>query len=138
MITNSGVHLSGLRRVGGAALRILVPVFAAAALIQVAAAGGAVFGAMSWGMHASFGGIVEVIALLTFVSVVLARPSRDLVAAIAVAFAATLLQPISYLLSQQLTGFGVLHALDALVIFGAIVWALRTLFVSPQLVSPAR
>ena len=119
---------TGLRGWADRAFRVLAVLFALTILAQVAFAGGGVFGAMAWQVHAKLGAGIEVIALLTVVTALLARRERRDLVAVLVAFVFTLLQPASFLLASHVSSwFGLLHAADAVIIAAALVPLVHTL-----------
>lgn len=120
--SSTGAPATGPRVWADRAFRALAALFALAIPVQVALAGGGVFGAMTWQAHAKLGAGIEVIALLTLLTALLARRERRDLVAVLVAFAFTLLQPASFLLATHVSAwFGLLHAADAVIIAAALV-----------------
>ena len=112
----------GLSRWAVPAFGALTALFALAILLQVAFAGGAAFGAMTWGIHAMFGAMVVVIGLLALVAAVVAGRERRDIAATLIAFVFALLQPVTFLLASHVSNwFGMLHAADAVIIAVVLV-----------------
>lgn len=105
---------SGSRRLARSIADVGLVVLLLAAFVQVALAGGAVFGAAGWTMHVVLGSTIAAVSALTLLAALIGRPPALRLALTAVVLGVALLQAIASVLASRVDpAFGLLHGLGA-------------------------
>jgi hypothetical protein len=112
---------AGYRTTFAKVMRVLAMITGTAAVVQFALAGFGAFGSFShhrnWGPHETLGTVIGILALLTMIAAIVARPgTRPLVASIILLIFAGPIQPLLAAAGKDHAWVGALHALGGIVI----------------------